>query len=299
MSPSRTRGPRRAPVERLRAELADRAGPELAAQLPNGYVRLGRVLLVRWPERLRPYFPELASGLAVALRARTVLRAAGPVEGELRTPRVEVLFGGETETEVVEDGVRWRFDAARVMFAAGNRTERARAGHLVQPGQNVVDLFAGIGYFAIPAARFGGAARVTAVDRNPVSIAYLAENARLNGVAAQVEPTLGDNRTVPLPSGQADHVFLGYLPSALPWLGRAVPLLRPTGGDLHVHLVADSRRAVAEAEARVARTIRDVGGTVDGLPKGRAVKPYGPGRTHVVVDVRVRPALEGAHRSAG
>lgn len=252
-------------------------------------MRLGRVVLVRWPETLRPHFPELARELADALGATTVVRPTGPVHGELRTPRVEVLFGTETETEVVEEGVCWRFDAARLMFAAGNGTERARAGRVVRPGETVVDLFAGIGYFAIPAARFGRAARVTAVDRNPVAVAYLRENARRNGVAAQVEAILGDNRAIDLPSGGADHVFLGYLPTAVPWVERAVPLLRPGGGDLHVHTVADSRGAVARAEAEVARAVREAGASLEEPPRGREVKPYGPGRTHVVVDVRVRP----------
>jgi tRNA wybutosine-synthesizing protein 2 len=257
--------------------------------VPDSYARLGRVLLVRWPEELRPYYPEIARDLAALLGARTVLRPTGPIEGELRRPQVEVLFGSESETEVAEHGVRWRFDAARVMFAVGNRTERARAGSLVRPGQTVVDLFAGIGYFAIPAARVGHAARVLAVDHNPVAVRYLRENARLNGVAAQVQPILGDNRKVPLPAGEADHVFLGYLPSAVPWVGRSVPLLRPNGGDLHVHLVADARGAIGAATRTVLAAVAEAGGQALDAGRGRMVKPYGPGRSHVVVDVRVRP----------
>ena len=288
-APRRPRGPRRAPVERLRTVLAARAGPAAADTLPDGYVRLGSVLLVRWPETLRPHFGPLSAALAEALGARSVLRVAGPVEGELRRPAVERLFGEETETIVVEHGVRWRFDAARIMFAAGNRTERARAGRLVRPGETVVDLFAGIGYFAIPAAKVGRAARVVAVDRNPESVRYLRENVRRNGVEGIVEIHCGDNRTIDLPTGLADRVFLGYLPSAVPWIARALPLLRPGGGILHVHLVADARGAVPTAEAEVGAAVRAAGGVAVGPLRGRAVKPYGPGRTHVVVDAPVRP----------
>ncbi len=287
------RGPRRAPVERLRAHLSAVAGPARAAALPDGYVRLGHVLLVRWPEELRPHFGELSAALADALGARTVLRFSGPVEGELRRPTVERLFGTDTETTVVEHGVRWRFDAARLMFAAGNRTERARAGTVVRPGETVVDLFAGIGYFAIPAAKVGRAARVVAVDRNPESVRYLGENARLNGVGEVAEALLGDNRTLPLAAGTADRVFLGYLPSAVPWVARAVPLLRPAGGTLHVHHVADARGAVAAATTEVVEAVRAAGGRLLGSPVGREVKPYGPGRTHVVVDAGVEPPAGG------
>jgi tRNA wybutosine-synthesizing protein 2 len=289
VSPAAARGPRRPPIERIRDELRVRAGPEVARTLPSGYQRLGRVLVVRWPEALRPYFPELADAARRNLGVRTVLRHVGPIEGELRVPRLERLSDGPTETEVVEHGVRWRFDAARIMFAAGNRTERVRAGRLVQPGETVVDLFAGIGYFALPAAIVGRAAVVHAVDRNPLSIQYLEENARRNRVASTVRPILGDNRTVELPAHSADRVFLGYLPSALPWVPIALGRVRGTGGWLHVHLATDARDALPSAERSVAEAVESAGGQLGAPPRAREVKPYGPGRTHVVVDVRAVP----------
>ncbi|MCI4373711.1 MAG: methyltransferase [Thermoplasmata archaeon] len=283
------RGPRQPPVERIRDELSAAAGPEVAARLPAGYQRLGHVLVVRWPETLRPEFPRLAEAFQRTLGVRTILRHVGPIEGELRTPRVEVLLEGPTETEVVEDGIRWRFDAARIMFAAGNRNERVRAGRSVQPGENVVDLFAGIGYFALPAAKPGRAAHVLAVERNPLSVRYLEENVRRNRMGERVEVVLGDNRTVALPPGAADRVFLGYLPTAVPWVGRAVPLLRGSGGWLHVHTVTDAGGAGAAAEAVVVGAVEHAGGTVRTPARAHAVKAFGPGRTHVVVDVLVVP----------
>jgi tRNA wybutosine-synthesizing protein 2 len=283
------RGPRRPPVERVRDELAAAAGSAVAALLPRGYQRLGRVVLVRWPESLRPHYALLAEAFHRTLGVRTVLRHTGPIDGELRTPQVEVLWPGPTETEVVEHGIRWRFDAARIMFAAGNRTERVRAGRLVRPGETVVDLFAGIGYFTIPAARPGRAAHVIAVERNPVAVDFLRENLRINDVVERVDLRAGDNRVVDLPRGRADRVFLGYLPSAVPWVGRAVPLLRPEGGWVHVHTVADADDALGAAEQAVTAAVVATGGTLTGAPRAREVKAYGPGRTHVVVDAPVRP----------
>ncbi len=289
MSLAAERAPRRPPVERVRDELRAAAGPDVAARLPAGYQRLGHVLLVRWPESLRPQFPLLAEAFRRTLGVRTILRHAGPIEGELRTPRVEVLLEGPTETEVVEHGVRWKFDAARIMFAAGNRMERLRAGRLVRPGETVVDLFAGIGYFALPAAKVGRASRVVAVDRNPLSVHYLDENARRNGVKDRVESLLGDNRTATIPSGEADRVFLGYLPTAVPWIDRALALLRAEGGWLHVHTVVDARGALASGEELVTRAAESAGGTLAAPAAAREVKPYGPGRSHVVVDAHVVP----------
>jgi tRNA G37 N-methylase Trm5 len=137
------------PAERVRERLRAAAGDRLANAMPAGYQRLGRVLVLRLPSEYRPYFPVLGDAWQAALPVRTVLVRTGPIAGELRTPGVERIAGDGTETEVVEHGVRWRFDAAAIMFAAGNRSERRRAGALVRPGETVVDLFAGIGSRAL------------------------------------------------------------------------------------------------------------------------------------------------------
>jgi tRNA wybutosine-synthesizing protein 2 len=280
---------RRPPAERVRDRLRAAAGPTIAGRMPAGYQRLGRVLLVRLPPALRPFFPLIGSAWQRELGVTTVLVPSGPIEGEYRVPRLERIAGEETRTEVIEQGVRWRFDAAEIMFAAGNRGERARVGRLVRPGETVVDLFAGIGYFSIPAARLGRARRVIAVEKNPVAVRYLHENVALNHVADRVEVVAGDNRSVPLPCREADRVFLGYLPSAVPWIPRALETLRPEGGWLHVHLLSDARRARERSVGSVERALLDAGATATEPPVAREVKPYGPGRTHVVVDARVQP----------
>src|SRR5208282_4461224 len=169
--------PLRPPAERVRDRLRSAAGEEAARAMPTGYQRLGRVLVLRLPESLRPHYALLGDAWRAELGVSSVLVRTGPIEGESRRPRSELIAGTDTETEVVEHGVRWRFDAAAVMFAAGNRFERVRAGRLVRRGEAVADLFAGIGYFAIPAALSDRSVRVVAVEKNPVAIRYLLENA--------------------------------------------------------------------------------------------------------------------------
>jgi tRNA wybutosine-synthesizing protein 2 len=273
----------------VRERIRTGVGPRWADAMPSGYQRLGRVLLLRWPAEYRPYSKLVGSAWQQELGVDTVLNRIGPVQGEFREPRVERWAGTETETEVVEHGVRWRFDAARLMFAAGNRTERRRARTLVRAGESVVDLFAGIGYFAIPAALSGSSTRVVAVEKNPVAFRYLEGNVQRNSVADRVTCVRGENRTVDLPTGAADRVFLGYLPDSLPWLPRAVELLRPAGGWVHAHTVANARDGAGEACRRVAAGAEAIGATALEPLRAREVKPYGPGRTHVVVDARLRP----------
>ena len=280
---------RASPVDRIRARLGRSLGREVAEAIPAGYQRVGRVVVVKLPDSLRPQFPAIGSAYAEELRVGAVLRRRGPIAGDWRVPDAELIAGAETETEVLENGVRYRFDARRIMFAAGNRAERARAGALVQPGEIVADLFAGIGYFAIPAAMAGRARRVFACEENPVSYSYLTGNAARNGVAARLVPLLGDNRSSPLPLGEVDRVFLGLLPSALPYVDRALALLPPGGGWMHLHLVVGTREGTDGASERVRASLRAAGGRCE-TADAREVKAYGPGRLHAVVDVRARRA---------
>ena len=282
------RSGRRPPAERVRERLRQAAGDEAAAAMPRGYQRLGKVLVLRLPRFLLPYGTVLADAWRRELGVETVLAYLGPIEGELRRPRVERLGGGSTVTEVVEHGVRWRLDASKVMFAAGNRTERHRFALLVRPGERIADLFAGIGYFTLPAARAQSTARFVAVEKNPVAFRYLEENVVLNDLARQVRPVLGDNRTVPLEAGSFDRVLLGYLPTSTPWIPRALSLLRRPLGSVHVHLVVDAHGARTQAAEQVTAELERCGGTVAQPVAAREVKPYGPGTTHVVVDARVR-----------
>lgn len=284
--------PRRPPVppaERVRAALAGRAGAEVARLLPRGYQRLGDLLLLRLPGALAPFERQVAEAYRDELGVRNVLALEGGEEGEFRHPRVRALLPGEgTETLHREAGLLWELDAAEVMFSPGNRHERERMARLVRPGERVLDLFAGIGYFTLPMAHQGGPATVWAVEKNPVAFQYLLRNLALNGLEDRVRPLLGDNRCVELPRGSFDRVVLGYLPSSLPFLPRALELLDPKGGHLHAHLLAGSRDPGGAALEGFHRAVGRAGGEV--LESAwHAVKSYGPGRVHGVVDARVRP----------
>ena len=275
------------PAERVRSIVRETAGAAAARALPGGYQRVGRVLILRLPESLRPHYPAIGRAWQQVLGVPTVARHRGAAEGERRLPRVEVIAGATTETEVLEHGIRYRFDAARTMFSRGNAAERARAGTVTRPGETVVDLFAGIGYFVLPALVVGRAAQAYAIEENPASYAYLLENLLRNRVSDRAVALLGDNRSVRPPVASADRMFLGYLPSSLPWVPMALGMAR-AGATLHVHLVVDARNDRALAEAAVADAVGAARGTVEQV-LGRRVKAYGPGRSHVVVDALVTP----------
>ncbi len=241
--------------------------------LPRGpYQILGDALLLKDP-RDRPRAAEFLDAFP---RCSRVLFYRGVAPGPLRIPRAEVLAGDGGETVVRENGCLYSLDLTRVMFSPGNLSERARMAGVVAPGEVVVDMFAGIGYFTLPMVRTGRPRKVHALELNPDSYRFLIRNLALNRVQ-NVDARLGDCRAT-CPAGVADRVILGHLDSA-PFLETALRALRG-GGWLHYHEGVPEK--ILERPLRRLRSV---------APGARAtlrrLKKYAPGVWHVVVDAEI------------
>ena len=262
------------------AEVLRRLPPALAAIAPRRYERVGDILLLKMRDMDLAARRQIAESFGEVLHARTVAVDHG-VRGPWRQPDVEVAWGDGTETVHLEDGVRFKLDVARVMFSSGNLEERMRMGRIVRPGETVVDLFAGIGQFALPIAVHARPARVVACEVNPVAHAYLEENVRLNR-AWSVEPRLGDCRQT-APEGVAGRVIVGYL-QAEPYLDVAMRAAKDACV-LHYHEnvpVEDPDRPAR----RVAGAAAKAGVRANVLAVHR-IKSYAPRVRHIVLDVRL------------
>ena len=211
--------------------------------------------------------------------ADTVL-ARGGIDGTRRDPTAEVVAGtGDTETVHVEHGTKYAVDLSRVMFSPGNKAERARMGKVVESGERVFDMFAGIGYFALPMARAGAA--VTAAEIDPESYRLLVENAMLNGVSERFRAILGDCREV---ETTADRVVMGYYEAA-EYLDAALDAL-VSGGTLHLHEATPEKRFPERPIERLEAAATADGRSVEILDT-RVVKSHSAGVVHGVVDARV------------
>jgi tRNA wybutosine-synthesizing protein 2 len=99
---------------------------------------------------------------------------------------VEVIAGvKDTRTVHREHGCIFEVDLSQVMWSQGNKAEKERLACLVKPKETIVDMFAGIGYFSIMAAK--RAKRLFAIDINPDSIELLRRNVMLNRLDGRVE----------------------------------------------------------------------------------------------------------------
>ena len=204
----------------------------------------------------------------------TVVFADGEVHGEYRTREFRVLAGEPTtQTKVTEHGHTFTVDLAGAYFSARLSTERQRILAQVQGGEVVLDMFAGVGPFAIALAK--KASLVVASDLNPRAIGLMLENLAQNRTK-NVLPVLADARRLDriLPR-KFDRVVMNLPLSGTEFLPEAFRLCQP-GGTIHFY-------SLVSAEGEHTARIRELGGTV--LAE-RVVRSYSPGQWHAVYDVR-------------
>ena len=273
------------PIVTIRAAVRQATGSD-PRLLPSRWELVGDVLILRIPPALRPHVDQVVPIYADVLGARTVLEDVAGIRGPWRLPQVRWLWGGGTETVHIENGVRFRLDVAKVMFSSGNLAERVRMARIPKAGETVVDLFAGIGYFAIPIAVHARPRRVVACEANPDAFRYLEENARLNR-AVQVEPLLGDCRDV-APDGVADRIVMGYL-QAEEYLGTAFRAAKDRA-TIHLHGLVRPRKVPRPPFLQKVYKEATRHGCVVSSARVRWVKSYGPRTWHAVVDADIARA---------
>ena len=254
--------------------------------------RLGDVVIVDEDDSERAR--EIAQAVIESdLPARSVLNRASKIKGELRVRDWELLAErtdsdtevdrSPTETVHREYGHEFLLDLDAVYFSPRLATERHRVVEQIQPGERVVDMFAGVGPFAIPAASRG--ADVVAVDLNETAIEYLRENAERNNVSDRITPITGDIREVAADyHGWADRLVMNLPHSANEFVETAVDL---AGEECVIHyydIQHDSEpfgpgietiRAAAEPAYEVTVETEHV------------VRSYAPHEVNVCLDIRL------------
>lgn len=203
------------------------------------------------------------------------------IQGTKREPVYKVLYGEETETINKENGCLFKLDLSKVMWSKGNNNERLRIAKLVEDGETVIDMFAGIGYFSIPIGVHANAREVIAIEINPNSYRFLCENIELNKVG-NITPILGDCK-IETPKYKADRIIMGYVKTTHHYLKVAIDSLNE-GGILHYHETVPEKLIETRPLERI---ISNAGGRDVELLKINKIKKYSPGVEHVVIDAQI------------
>uniref|UniRef100_A0ACB8G693 tRNA (Guanine(37)-N1)-methyltransferase n=2 Tax=Sphaerodactylus townsendi TaxID=933632 RepID=A0ACB8G693_9SAUR len=173
----------------------------LQAVLPEGqevttaFSRIGHIAHLNLRDHQLPYKHLIGQviidknpGLTCAVNKTNIIESA------YRNFQMEVLAGEEANmiTKVKEHYITYEFDFSKVYWNPRLCTEHARVVGLLKPGDFLFDVFAGVGPFAVPAAKRNCV--VFANDLNPESYRWLQHNCKLNKVDRKVQTFNMDGR---------------------------------------------------------------------------------------------------------
>ena len=293
-------------IERwLHANFAAEEWSVLIPQLPHKWERLGDLIILseqsfetpEWKKLLnrcsKSQLESLWKNVTEALSGGRLGRQHPIAKDTFRSSQTELLLGDNGWVEFLDHGVRFGFDATKVMFSSGNITERRRIGNISMNEEVVVDAYAGVGYYTLHMAHRSKAMHVHAFEMNPHSIEGLQWAIEANNLKEKITVHQGDNHLL-LPSvyGQADRCHLGLLPSSEPVWEHAIQCLKPSGGWLHIHMNVqekdiESWRNETLGKLRILAEVHERKWFIESQNLEK-VKWFSPRVRHVVLDVYCR-----------
>jgi len=155
--------------------LPDEVGPA------TGFSQCGHIVHLNLKEHHLPYKKLIGQViLDKIVAARTVVNKTAQIHSVYRNFEFEVLAGEDNlETTTKEGDCSFELDFGKVYWNSRLSTEHERVVKDLPEGAVVYDIFAGIGPFAIPAAK-KKKCRVYANDLNPESYKWLKRNVEIN-----------------------------------------------------------------------------------------------------------------------
>ena len=206
--------------------------------LPTSFDTLGDIAIIRLPDELLPHAGKVGEALMKAFpRLRSVFLDHGVV-GEFRVLDLEVIAGDDDSSTVhTEYGLRFKTDPRKAYFNPRLANERRRICSLVKDGEIVVDMFSGVGPFAIMIARHARPVQVFAIDLNPEAVQLMLENIHLNKVT-NVVPLEGDARQWVFDVPCADRMIMNLPHSAIDFFADA-PTRLNLGGTMHIYHICE------------------------------------------------------------
>ncbi|MFX1238772.1 MAG: class I SAM-dependent methyltransferase family protein, partial [Promethearchaeota archaeon] len=220
----------------------------------------------------------------------------GRITGKLRQPeKIEFLVGIDDPIVIhKEHDVMYKFDITKIMFSKGNLRERRFLSSLVKPGEVVVDMFAGIGYFSLPIGKHSDVRKIYSIELNPLSYRFLEENVRLNHLEPLIEPIQGNCKEevekLSVSGVKADRVIMGIFPAPVDYVKSALTLVKEKGTIFHYEGVTDKEKYIDLYKLFDETAIKY--NYSASLISKRFVKSYGPNLYHVVLDILVKRIRE-------
>ncbi len=247
---------------------------------------IGDIAIIEVPDELEKWGARIGDSLMrVHKHIKAVYKKSSEIKGKERIRELVHLAGeARTVTLYKEHGCTLKVDVSKAYFSPRLSYERQRIMELTRDGEVVVDMFAGIGPFAVLLAKYRDV-KVYAIDVNAHAYELLIENIRLNKVHGKVVPILGDCRAL-APRGVASRVIMNLPMRASEYLHDAMDIVK--SGVIHFYALAHEDDLFDSWVKFIRKVGKEKGRSVE-IRGTRVVRPYAPRMHHVVLDIWVSP----------
>ncbi|RMW34941.1 MAG: class I SAM-dependent methyltransferase family protein [Nitrosopumilus sp.] len=272
----------------LKKSLESILSPKESEELISAFDQIGEIIIVRIPDSLLPKKKIIGEALLNDVKiVRSVFYQASAVEGDFRTRNLEVIAGEDnTETEYREFGCKFIVDVENAFFSPRLSTERDRIANLIQEGEVMTNMFAGVGMFSIIAAK-KKKCTVYSLDINPIASNLCERNIKLNKLAGEVVSINGDATQIinEQLENKSDRTLMLLPERSDEFLESAIKTTKD-GGIIHYysHIHADKKSDAGKLSEEHYLQVSPVKSEILG---SKIVRPVGPRYYQTVVDVKI------------
>jgi len=261
---------------------------EESNELISAFDQIGNIIIVRIPDSLLIKKKIIGETLLDQVKiAKSVFYQSSAVEGNFRTRNLEILAGEDnTETEYKEFGCRFTVDVENAFFSPRLSTERERIANLIQDGEVMTNMFAGVGMFSIMAAK-KKKCTVFSLDINPVASKLCEKNIKQNKLAGEVISINGDSTEIIKEQlvDKSDRTLMLLPERSDEFLESAISTTK-NNGIIHYysHIHADKKSDAGKLSEEHYLSVTPVKSEI---LSSKIVRPVGPRYYQTVVDVKI------------
>ena len=279
------------PKENLIQNLANKLPPNLLAMLPQALDVIGDIAIIDIPAQLKSSENIIGEAILQTHRnIKTVLAKASAISGTYRVREYDFVAGEQkTQTIHKEFGCQYHVNIAKAYFSPRLSHEHQRVTSLVQKGETVVDLFAGVGPFPILIAKKNPTVKVYAIDLNPEAVELLRVNVRVNRVENRVLPILGDAREITSSElkGRADRVIMNLPETSIEFVDAACQGIKPEGGIIHFYAFVRSPDSIENLKLRFNQSVESSGRKVEAILYAKSIRETAPFESQIALDAKI------------
>lgn len=239
--------------------------------------QIGSICLLRLdPEITSKEFRERTGQLIINTypKIKTAVNKLDITSGIERIYPIEHLYGVKNyKNWHREYGVYIKVDLEEAYFNPRLAEEHHKLSLEIKKGERVLDLFTGVGPFALHCAK-AVECQVYAVDINPYAIACLKESIQRNKLIGEVFPIIGDSNKIFKINNSYDRIIINLPRNSIDYLELAVSLVKKNGFIDFYQFIDKVKSPIQFMESLIEEKLKNTQMyKIKGIQVGREVSP--------------------------